>query len=96
MVGDDRVCVQAALPNGARVQLHCVAGQTGQPRVVLHVQSLSEWAPANIGPYSQAVKANGLVHIAGQIALDPRNQTLAFDDGPRQAALALQHAQVAL
>ena len=28
-------------------------------------------APAAIGPYSQAVKANGLVFTSGQIALDP-------------------------
>ncbi len=28
-------------------------------------------APAAIGPYSQAVVANGLVYTAGQIALDP-------------------------
>lgn len=29
-------------------------------------------APAPIGPYSQAVKANGLLYLSGQIALDPR------------------------
>ena len=28
-------------------------------------------APAAIGPYSQAVKANGFVFVSGQIALDP-------------------------
>lgn len=28
-------------------------------------------APAAIGPYSQAVKANGFVFTSGQIALDP-------------------------
>ena len=28
-------------------------------------------APAAIGPYSQAVKANGMVFTSGQIALDP-------------------------
>ncbi|MCI0488412.1 MAG: RidA family protein [Blastocatellia bacterium] len=28
-------------------------------------------APAAIGPYSQAIKANGLVFASGQIALDP-------------------------
>jgi len=28
-------------------------------------------APAAIGPYSQAVKAGGLVHCSGQIPLDP-------------------------
>ena len=29
------------------------------------------FAPAAIGPYSQAVKANGMVFTSGQIALDP-------------------------
>ena len=28
-------------------------------------------APAAIGPYSQAIKANGLVFTSGQVALDP-------------------------
>jgi 2-iminobutanoate/2-iminopropanoate deaminase len=28
-------------------------------------------APAAIGPYSQAIKANGFVYTAGQIAIDP-------------------------
>lgn len=31
----------------------------------------TENAPAAIGPYSQAVKANGLLFTSGQIALDP-------------------------
>lgn len=29
-------------------------------------------APQAIGPYSQAIKANGLVFISGQIAIDPK------------------------
>jgi len=28
-------------------------------------------APAAIGPYSQAVRANGMIYCSGQIALDP-------------------------
>ena len=31
----------------------------------------TEHAPNAIGPYSQAVKANGLVFASGQIAIDP-------------------------
>jgi 2-iminobutanoate/2-iminopropanoate deaminase len=31
----------------------------------------TEGAPAAIGPYSQAIVANGMVYTAGQIALDP-------------------------
>ena len=31
-------------------------------------------APKAIGPYSQAIKANGFVFISGQIPLDPATQ----------------------
>lgn len=31
----------------------------------------TDLAPAAIGPYSQAIKVNGLVFTSGQIALDP-------------------------
>ena len=34
-------------------------------------QISTDKAPAAIGPYSQAVVANGFVFTAGQIALDP-------------------------
>ena len=33
-------------------------------------------APAAIGPYSQAVKANGFVYASGQIAIDPATNNL--------------------
>lgn len=36
-------------------------------------------APAAIGPYSQAVKANGIVITSGQLPIDPR--TDAFPEG---------------
>jgi 2-iminobutanoate/2-iminopropanoate deaminase len=45
-------------------------------------------APAAIGPYSQAVVANGLVYTAGQIALDPRTMELIQGD------VGLQTAQI--
>ena len=31
-------------------------------------------APKAIGPYSQAIKANGFVFVAGQVAIDPATQ----------------------
>ncbi len=37
-------------------------------------------APAAIGPYSQAVKANGFLYISGQIPLDPNTGEFAGDD----------------
>jgi 2-iminobutanoate/2-iminopropanoate deaminase len=36
------------------------------------VQVQTESAPAAIGPYSQAVKANGMVFCSGQIPIDPQ------------------------
>lgn len=37
-------------------------------RRVLHVQSISEWAPSCIGPYSQATRHRGLALFAGQVS----------------------------
>ena len=37
-------------------------------------------APAPIGPYSQAVLANGFLYISGQIAIDPDTQELILTD----------------
>jgi 2-iminobutanoate/2-iminopropanoate deaminase len=34
-------------------------------------------APAPIGPYSQAVSANGMIYLSGQIAIDPGTGNLA-------------------
>lgn len=40
----------------------------------------SSRAPAAIGPYSQAIVANGLVYTAGMIPLDPETKAIAGDD----------------
>lgn len=37
-------------------------------RQALHVQGLSYWAPANIGPYSQAVIVRPLLRVSGTVA----------------------------
>ena len=37
-------------------------------------------APAPIGPYSQAIEANGFVYISGQIAIDPATGNLYTGD----------------
>lgn len=52
-------------------------GHELKERRVLHVQSISDWAPCCIGPYSQATSYDGLVRFAGQIALDPATCSLA-------------------
>lgn len=52
-----RACVAVDLPAPLRLILDCVAfvEPKASDRQALHVQGLSYWAPANIGPYSQAV-----------------------------------------
>lgn len=85
-----RVCVgSGVLPPGARVVLGAL-GHLGGRGAVLHVQGVSHWAPANIGPYSQGVLAGGRLVVSGQIGLVPGTMALAEGVGA-QAALALRH-----
>ena len=37
-------------------------------------------APKAIGPYSQAVRANGMVFVSGQVAIDPATQQVVEGD----------------
>ncbi|KAK8937127.1 hypothetical protein KSP39_PZI012557 [Platanthera zijinensis] len=43
---------------------------------VLHVQSISCWAPSCIGPYSQATLHKEVLYMAGQLGLDPPTMLL--------------------
>lgn len=47
--------------------------------------------PAAIGPYSQAVKANGFVFVSGQIPLDPGTNTLVSGDVALQTERVLRN-----
>ena len=47
--------------------------------------------PKAIGPYSQAIKANGLVFLSGQIPLDPATQQLVAGDVATQTERVLQN-----
>lgn len=61
---------------------------------VLHVQSISKWAPSCIGPYSQAVRCGNFVMFAGQIPLDPGSMTIEESSVEGQCRLSLNHCQV--
>ena len=71
-----RACVGLRLPLGTRVRVDCFAfddsAVKGTPlkRQALHVQGVSYWAPANIGPYSQAIQVR--VWFDGQVASSSR------------------------
>jgi 2-iminobutanoate/2-iminopropanoate deaminase len=51
----------------------------------------SDRGPKAIGPYSQAIKANGFVFLSGQIALDPATQQLVEGDVTRQTERVLEN-----
>jgi 2-iminobutanoate/2-iminopropanoate deaminase len=53
----------------------------------------TELGPKAIGPYSQAVRANGFVFVSGQIALDPRTQELVSGDIATQTERVLKNVK---
>lgn len=99
-----RVCVQAPLPAGQLLQMDCLLHDWTEPleegcfhqRQALHVQSLSHWAPANIGPYSQALRVDEVVFCAGQIALVPCTMQLVKAGTCAQTHLCCSHVKKVL
>ncbi|KAK4173050.1 putative ribonuclease [Triangularia setosa] len=97
-----RVCISCGdlLPKGINLVIALALSTSPDvQRDGLHVQSRSYWAPANIGPYSQAIttplfsgSAAKAVRIAGQIPLIPATMSLPpAEDINLQLVLSLQH-----
>ncbi len=78
----------------ATIAMECIC-QKRHACSVLHVQSISEWAPACIGPYSQAYTVDKIVYLAGQIGLDPPTMQLPVDP-LQQASLAFSNTNQVL
>jgi 2-iminobutanoate/2-iminopropanoate deaminase len=53
-------------------------------------------APAPIGPYNQAVIANGMLYISGQIALHPQTAELVVDCIEAETELVMQNLSAIL
>ena len=53
-------------------------------------------APQAIGPYSQAIKANGFVFLSGQIALDPATGQVIQGDVAAQTERVLKNLEAVL
>ena len=56
----------------------------------------TETAPKAIGPYAQAVKANGLVYTAGQIPIDPKTGDFVSGDIAAQTRQVLENLKAVL
>jgi 2-iminobutanoate/2-iminopropanoate deaminase len=53
-------------------------------------------APKAIGPYSQAIRANGLVFVSGQVAIDPVTQQVIEGDVAVQTERVIQNLSAIL
>ena len=52
---------------------------------------LTDRGPKPIGPYSQAIKANGLLFVSGQVALDPKTGEFQNGDIRQQTERVLEN-----
>jgi 2-iminobutanoate/2-iminopropanoate deaminase len=57
---------------------------------------LTDRGPKPIGPYSQAIKANGFVFVSGQIALDPKTGEFVGTDVRQQTERVLENLKAIL
>ena len=62
------------------------------PHQIIHTAS----APRPVGPYSQAIEAEGLVFISGQIPLDPEYGALKGSSIEEQARQAMRNLKAVL
>ncbi|XP_009565556.2 diphthine--ammonia ligase isoform X2 [Cuculus canorus] len=96
-----RVCVETLLPDGILFRMDCLAHKYDvaiddvlhDEKLVMHVQSISHWAPASIGPYSQSIKVGDVLYCAGQIALVPCTMQLVSGGIATEALVSLRHVE---
>lgn len=53
-------------------------------------------APAAVGPYSQAIEANGMLYLSGQIAINPEVGKIVADDIEGQAEQCCRNVEAVL
>jgi len=54
---------------------------------------LTDKGPKPIGPYSQAIRANGFLYLSGQVALDPKTGELVGSDVAQQTQRTLENVR---
>jgi len=52
---------------------------------------ITDRGPKPIGPYSQAIKANGFVYLSGQVALEPKTGEMVGSDIRQQTERVLEN-----
>lgn len=69
---------------------------TKQGRMTMKKAVQTDRAPKAIGPYSQAIKANGFIFVSGQIPLDPVKGELVGSTIEEQTRQVLKNIQAIL
>ena len=54
---------------------------------------LTDRGPKPIGPYSQAIRANGFLFVSGQVALDPKTGEMTSTDIRQQTERVLENVK---
>ncbi|HEY8714575.1 MAG TPA: RidA family protein [Candidatus Acidoferrum sp.] len=57
---------------------------------------LTERGPKPIGPYSQAVRASGLLFVSGQVSLDPATSEMTGTDAAQQTQRVMENVKAIL
>ncbi|KAM6130903.1 diphthine--ammonia ligase isoform 4-T4 [Pterocles gutturalis] len=90
-----RVCVETLLPDGVLFCIDWLAHKYDaamddvlrDEKLVMHVQSISHWAPASIGPYSQSIKVEDSEAYHGVTAVCGLLAVVVVSHLPRDAAI---------
>ncbi|XP_062350386.1 diphthine--ammonia ligase isoform X3 [Cinclus cinclus] len=90
-----RVCVETLLPDGVLFCIDCLAHKydmavndvVHDEKLVMHVQSISHWAPASIGPYSQSIKVEDSEIYHDDTAICGLLAVVVVSHLPRDAAI---------
>lgn len=64
--------------------------------LIMKKEIKTEKAPQAIGPYSQAIEANGFIFASGQIAIDPATGELVMGTVEEQTRLVLTNLKAVL
>lgn len=79
-----RCCIEMVLEatEALRIQVLLPSKEKNDAmREIMHVQSISRWAPSCIGPYSQAALYGQCLYISGQLGLDPPTMAFSEEEG---------------
>jgi 2-iminobutanoate/2-iminopropanoate deaminase len=57
---------------------------------------LTERGPKPIGPYSQAVRANGFLFVSGQVSIDPATSEMTGTDAAQQTQRVMENVKAIL